>query len=257
MANLDSNNVTVFPGQEVYDINDEKIGTISDFYTTHSTVPTWASVHTGFFGFKVNIFPLAGATNFQDAIKVAFTKEIVKNSPNVDPENGIDEVEETDLNRYYKLQAADNLVSEFPSSSTPLPTNTTAQSNTPVNDNASVKLVEEELTVNKEQKQGKTYRIRKYVVTEPVTITIPLKKEKLHIEEIDLNNKVVDPNATDTFVESVQEITLSEEVPLINKKIVEKKKIIIGKEETIHDEEVTEQVRKERFELEKDKKIVK
>jgi sporulation protein YlmC with PRC-barrel domain len=82
-------------GRDLYDSNDEKIGTVTDVYVDNvSERPEWLAVKTGWFGNNVSFVPIAGAVardttsgDSQD-LRVNFDKAHVKDSPNVDDTGG-------------------------------------------------------------------------------------------------------------------------------------------------------------------------
>jgi len=98
--------VSTMLGQNVYDRDGDKIGSVGQIYADHAGQPTWASVNTGLFGLRQSLVPLAGATSHGDGLQVPFEKATVKDAPNVDHE--VDEPLTSDqvqeLYRHYQMQ---------------------------------------------------------------------------------------------------------------------------------------------------------
>jgi uncharacterized protein (TIGR02271 family) len=98
--------------------------------------------------------------------------------------------------------------------------------------------------------QGSTgrARLRKYVVTENVTKTVPVKKEKVRVErepitEQNRGKAMAGPDIS----EEEHEVTLTEEEPVVEKRAVPKERVRLEKDVEQQEQQVTEQVRKERI----------
>ena len=79
----------------VYDQDGDKIGGVAQVYLDdHSGQPSWATVKTGWFGTKETFVPLDDARIEGDRIDVPYTKEFVKDAPNIDAELHLDGTEE-------------------------------------------------------------------------------------------------------------------------------------------------------------------
>src|SRR4051812_205839 len=84
-------------GSPVYDAAGEKIGKIEEiYYDDDSNRPEWVGIGTGFFGTKRVLVPIDGANSFEDGLQIPFSKEYVKDSPDVD-EDEIHGARETEL----------------------------------------------------------------------------------------------------------------------------------------------------------------
>ena len=53
--------VASLQGQDVYDRNGDKIGTVGQVWADDTGQPSWLSVNTGFFGLNESLVPLQGA----------------------------------------------------------------------------------------------------------------------------------------------------------------------------------------------------
>jgi sporulation protein YlmC with PRC-barrel domain len=162
-------------GRTVVDQSGEKIGKFEDIYLHEETArPEWAAVNTGLFGLRGTLVPLSEAKPAGDDIEVPFDAEHVKAAPNVDPDN-LSQEEATALYRHYGL--------DYP------------KSEAPADDDAEGHEVirsEEELEVGTEVRPRERVRLKKYLVTEPVTKTVPVTREEVRIER-----EPVDPDDTE------------------------------------------------------------
>ena len=86
----------------VYGQDGEKLGGISQIYLDdRSGQPSWATVSTGWFGTRETFVPLDDAHVAADRIDVPYSKEFVKDAPQVDADHHLDEAQEAELYRYY------------------------------------------------------------------------------------------------------------------------------------------------------------
>ncbi|WP_226347044.1 PRC and DUF2382 domain-containing protein [Agilicoccus flavus] len=91
----------------IVDQNGDKVGGVGQIYLDdQNDRPTWATAKTGLFGTKETFVPLAEATMDASEIRVPYTKDFIKDAPNVDAEHHISEQEEDELYRYYNVGQA-------------------------------------------------------------------------------------------------------------------------------------------------------
>lgn len=90
-------------GKTAYSRDGEKIGRIGQIYIDDASgQPEWASVSTGLFGTRESLVPLRGADLGSDDVRLAFSKDEIRNAPNVDPDEGrLSEDEERRLFGHY------------------------------------------------------------------------------------------------------------------------------------------------------------
>ena len=102
---ITSNDLSTLTGATVYGSNGEKIGRAGQTYVDyHSGEPEWVTVNTGLFGTHESFVPLRHAEMTGDGLTVPYTKDHIKDAPNVDPENGhLDESEEQRLFDHYDV----------------------------------------------------------------------------------------------------------------------------------------------------------
>ncbi len=107
---------------------------------------------------------------------------------------------------------------------------------------------EERLNVGKERRETGAVRLKKYVVEEDETITVPLERESVEIERREITD-AQSIGAWD-FADDELEITLVEEHPVISKEVYAVEEIGLNKKVVTENRQVTERVRRERVEIE-------
>jgi uncharacterized protein (TIGR02271 family) len=233
-------------GRKVIDSDGEKVGKVEEIYEdTGSGEPEWVLVDTGLFGGKSNFVPVAGARPSGEDVQLDFTKDTIKDAPGIDPDGEMSHDEERELFEHYGLGY------EAPSSQADGET-TGHDTSGPTTDDAMTRS-EEEVSVGTRQRESGRVRLRKYVVTEEVTKKVPVKREKVTLEREPITDANVD-QATDgpEISDEEHEVVLHEEEAVVEKRTVPKERIRLGKEVTEGEEQVSEQVRKERIETEGD-----
>jgi hypothetical protein len=94
-------------GHDLFDLDGDKIGTVEDVrYGDYAGAPTWLVVETGFLGRKKILVPAGEVRRAADRLSVPFTKERVKDSPEVEDYSALTDAETGKLCRYYGLQYA-------------------------------------------------------------------------------------------------------------------------------------------------------
>jgi uncharacterized protein (TIGR02271 family) len=228
-------------GAEVIDASGDKVGKLEEIYLDQETEqPEWALVKTGMFGSKSTFVPLQGASPEGDSVRVAFETQQIKDAPKVDTDQELSPDEEQQLYAHYGREysgreGGDEPVGEDVSG--------------PETDSAMTRS-EEELRVGKVQQERGRVRLKKYVVTDEVTQTVPVQREEVRVER----EPITEANAgaaTDgpAISEEEHEVTLHEEVPVTDKVAVPKERVRLDKETHMEEETVSDEVRQERIEV--------
>jgi uncharacterized protein (TIGR02271 family) len=112
---------------------------------------------------------------------------------------------------------------------------------------------EEQLRVGTERRESGRARLRKHVVTEDVTKTVPVQREEVRVEREPITGDNVD-DALDgpALSEEEHEVVLHEEAPVIDKQTVPKERVRMTKDTRTDEETVSDEVRKERIETDGD-----
>ena len=177
MATHTREDVLSWRGRDLYDHDGDKIGSIDDVYLDRETdEPEWAVVTTGLFGTKRTFVPLTEATTSDDGVRVPFEKATVKDAPRIDPDGELSRAEERTLYDHYGRQYTDN---DQGSGVLDSDTGTDERSGRgtdvsgPETDGAMTRS-EEELRVGTTEREAGRARLKKYVVEEEVTETVPV-----------------------------------------------------------------------------------
>ena len=89
-------------GRDVYGSDGEKIGTARQVYTDDQTgEPAWATVRTGLLALKESFVPLSEADMSGGRLTVPYTKDYVKDAPNIDEDGHVTPDQEQELYAYY------------------------------------------------------------------------------------------------------------------------------------------------------------
>lgn len=88
-----------------YDRNGDKLGKVTEIYINDSTgQPDFAEVSHGLFGIRSSIVPLRGHSLVGEELKLAFTKDQVKDAPDIDHDAHLSEEDHAAIYRHYRLE---------------------------------------------------------------------------------------------------------------------------------------------------------
>jgi uncharacterized protein (TIGR02271 family) len=243
-------------GRTVVDRDGEKVGTLDEIYLDRQTdEPEWALVSTGMFGSKSSFVPLQGAARAGDDVRVAYAKDQVKDAPRVEADGELSEREEGELYRHYEM---DYSAGTLPEASSPATggrpdtagrPDTTDRPDTTAGDDAMTRS-EEELRVGTTERERGRVRLKKYVETEDVQQTVPVRREQVRVEHEPVTDANVDDATSGPEIsEAEHEVTLRSEEPVVEKRTVPKERVRLGKEVERDEEQVSGTVRKERVDV--------
>jgi uncharacterized protein (TIGR02271 family) len=267
---LDQGQIDQVAGSDAYGSDGNKIGSVGQVYLDDQTgQPAWVTVNTGLFGMNESFIPLSDASFSGDRLTVPFDKDKVKGAPNVASDGHLSPDEERELYSYYGVGYSDDYDSTTTTSGTGyVDTSTTDYSDTartdydstsegydtsgPTTDDA-MTLSEERINVGTQRREAGRARLRKYVVTENVTQTVPVTREEVVVEREPITDANIG-NATSgpDISEEEHEVILHEETPVVEKTVEPVERVRLGTQETTDERTVTEEVRKERVETDGD-----
>ena len=263
---ITTNELSTLPGTTVYGSDGEKIGKAGQAYVDdQSGQPEWVTVNTGLFGTKETFVPLQGAQLTGDGLTVPYTKDHVKDAPNVDPENGhLDESEEQRLFAHYET-GGEGYATDGQTDTAARGTGFAGEgveeaagavghdTSGPTTDDAMTRS-EEQLRVGTESREAGRARLRKYVVTEQQqNVQVPVTREEVRIEREPITEGNVDQALDGPDIsEEEHEVVLHEERPVVDKDTVPKERVRLTAEERTDEETVSEELRKERIETDGD-----
>ncbi len=243
-------------GQTVHGTDGEKLGKVETVYLDNDTGrPEWAAVKTGMFGGKVSLVPLATSEQSDDGLHVPFDKAQVKDAPHHDPGQELSQDDEADLFRHYGVPYGGDTVTAEPGRQAP----TSGERQRPVEgqqtprstgDDAMTRS-EEEMRVGTQRQESGRARLRKHVVTEQVSQTVPVSHDEVRVErepitDANRDKAMAGPEITDADYE----VTLHEERPVADKEVVAKERVKMSTETVTGEETVSGEVRKERIDTE-------
>ncbi len=239
-------------GEDIHGRDGEKLGKIDEIYLDSDTgQPEWALVTTGLFGTKQSFVPISDLSRGDEGITVPFDKATVKDAPNVDPDGRLSEREEQELYRHYGMDwGSGDTGSGTGVSGTADRGDTVGRDvSGPTTDDAMTRS-EEELTVGKAERETGRVRLRKYVVEDEVTQTVPVRREEVRVEREPITDANVDA-ATDgpAISEEEHEVVLHEEQPVTEKRAVPKERVRLDKDVEVEERTVSDTVRKEQVEV--------
>jgi len=269
-------------GRTLYAKNEEKIGTIGQVYLDDASgAPEFFTVATGFFGTSESFVPVASAELQGDRVVVPYSKDQVKDAPNIDVAGGhLPQDEEDRLYEHYALGSAGTAgtaerdttagapadtsgsVSATEINSSPettpgitpgvTPGTTGHDTSGPTTDEAMTRS-EEKLVGGTRTEEAGRVRLRKYVTTETESVEVPVTRERAYIEREPVTGGNVD-EATDgpTISEEEHEVVLHEEHAEASTVAEPVERVRLGTETVEGSETVTEEVRKEHIETEGD-----
>ncbi len=262
----------------------DKVGAIGQIYVDDTTgAPNWVTVKTGLFGAAETFVPVGNARLDGHDIVVGYSKDVIKAAPRVDADGSITPEEEQTLYRHYGLNGSDTTtdvttagvsdrstghdrsagwdgVGEAPSDlddpsevgdhRPDISDKTVGQDwSGPTTDTAMTRS-EERLQVGTQAREAGRARMRKHVVTERVTQTVPVSHEEVHV----VREPITDANrgaATSgpAISEEEHEVVLHAETPVVAKEVVPVERVRLDTTTVTGQETVSADVRKEQIEL--------
>jgi uncharacterized protein (TIGR02271 family) len=228
-------------GTPVYSSDGEKIGGVEEIFVDQETgQPEWIGLGTGFLGTKRVLVPVVGAQIAEDRVTVPYDKKQVKKTPDIDGDE-ISQETEAKLYAHYGLEYSESR------SETGLPEGGRKPSMGP-EDEASITRSEEELKVGKRDVEAGRVRLHKWVETEPVEADVELRREAVRVQRESIDQ----PVSGGEIGEDEIEVPVHAEEAVVQKETVAKEKIGLEKEVETETQTVTDEVRKERVEVEGD-----
>src|SRR3954467_3753480 len=248
-----TNDVLSWRGQELRSSDDDKLGTIEEIYLDTSTQePEWALITTGLFGSKQSFVPLRDASQSDAGVTVPFDKATVKDAPKIDPDGQLSRDEEALLYRHYSLDYGDAETGAGlrEGRQDDDADGTVGRDVSGPNTDDAMTRSEEELRVGTTEREAGCVRLRKYVVEDEVTQTVPVTHEEVRVEREPITDANIDA-ATDgpAISEEEHEVTLHAERPVVAKEAVPVERVRMDTETVTDEAQVSEEVRKEQIDV--------
>ncbi len=250
-------------GGDVLGSDGDKIGSVGQIYLDDQTGdPSWVTAKTGLFGTSESFVPLQGADVQGNDVRVPYTKAQVKDAPRVESDGNLSPEEEDRLYRHYEVGGVTS--GRTDTTTTGMVdtdrTDTTRTGNDhgtvgrdtsgPTTDNSMTRS-EEQLRVGTERAETGRARMRKYVVTENVSTTVPVTHEEVKV----VSEPITDANRGNAhdgpaISEEEHEVTLHGERAVVDKETVPVERVRLDTETVTTNETVSGEVRKEKIEVE-------
>ena len=228
-------------GATARDRDGQKVGHVTAVYEDRVTgAPEWLTVTTGLFGSKETFVPisLARLRGHSGDLELAAAKETITSAPRIGPEGRLSPYKEEQVFLHYGMSYT----------SPPWPT---AEPVPPAAD--AMTRSEERMHVGTESTETSRVRLRKVIVTEQVTKTIPVSHEEVRVEREPITTANVDQAMTGEDLSTAEhEITLHAERPVITKETVPVERVRLSKDTVAGETTVTGEVRHEQIDTERD-----
>ena len=231
-------------GGDVRTTSGDKIGSIGQIYVDESTgEPSWVTVRTGLFGMSESFVPLEGATDNGKDIMVNYDKDTVKDAPRIDADRQLSPDEEETLYAHYGMTSG----SGYRDRDKDRGRDGDKKGHTSgTKTDEAMTVSEERLRVGTEKRESGRAQLRKYVVTENVTQTVPVSHEEVRVEREPITDANVGAAKSGPDIsEEEHEVVLREERPVVEKDVVPTERVRLNKKTSTHDETVSGEVRKE------------
>lgn len=271
----------------VIDQDGDKVGKVGQVYLDDATgQPNWVTVNTGLFGGSETFIPLDEATQDGDDLRVPYTKAFIKDAPNLDADSHVDESQEDEFYRYYGLQGGGDRVRDgrdgrdgrvdgrdaAAAGAAGTAAGAAGTANTGDrrddlrdgdarhrddvaaagaargDDANSVVRHEEEVNVGTERVQTGRARLRKHIVHDTETVTVPVEREEVEI----VREPIADGEHGGRLSDEDVEVALSEERPVVEKDVVAKERVGLDKNVVRDQEQVQTDVAREEVDIERD-----
>jgi stress response protein YsnF len=269
---LTEREVSAAVGGTAYDADGSKLGTVEHFFVDDRTgTPSWVAVTTGLFGTRTSLVPAQSAALEDGRLVLPVTKDAVRSAPEVGEGGHLSPDDEARLRRHYGLEVAGTGEPAWTADSTGLtPAGAApaqdedededertgrhaapaASDGSMASDGGMVRS-EEQLRVGTEQVAATRVRIVKYVVTEEVQVTVPIRREEIRVEEVPLD-AVDEPGESLVPAASgggglPDEIVLHTERPVVSVEVVPTERVRLRTEVVQGQETVTRQVQREQI----------
>lgn len=258
-----------------YDSNGDKLGSVKEVYLNDATgQPDFVEVGHGLFGMSSSLVPLRGHRLEGDELRLAFSKDRIKDAPDVDADAHLSPEEQETIYRYYGLEGTENVEAYEPhpyvggdrpgvdvddarmreTGNDPYVAGAGADVGQRTGDrvgNESDELIrsEEHLKVDKDRVNTGHARLRKYVVHDTETVEVPVEREEVRIERTPVDPD--DPAVRNAdLADDEASVTLHEDRVNVSKEAKPVEKVRLEKDTVRDTERVTEDVAKEKIETE-------
>ena len=234
-----------YMGKNALDGQGSKIGSIGQVYVDDETgVPDWITVNTGLFGTKESFAPLAGSSVTADGVVLPFGKDVVKGAPEIKDAAHLDPDEQQALYDYYQRYLGGTSGAQYATDTT-----TTTGKTGGIADGY-ITRSEEQLHVGTQRVEAGRAKLRKFVVTEQQSVTVPVSHDEVQVVREPLQPG--DSLDGATIGEDSIDVALMKDEVRVQKEVVGVEKVKLATTTVTEQQQVTDQVRKEQIEVDGD-----
>ncbi|AKK03584.1 PRC and DUF2382 domain-containing protein [Corynebacterium epidermidicanis] len=252
-----------------YDNTGDKLGGVKEIFVDDRTgQPTFVEVGHGLFGMSSSIVPLRGHKLAGDDLQLAFSKDRIKDAPDMDVNNALTPADQNEIYRHYGVADIEDteryddhrgrVAGGAAGTGAGMDATETGHRTDHVDhtdrhdltdDNTLVRS-EERLNVDTERVEAGEARLRKYVVHDTETVEVPVTREEVRVERTPIDGEAREGVLHRAGIgEDEASVTLHEERVTVNKETVPVEEVSLQKERVHDTERVTEDVRKERIDV--------
>ncbi|MEX0731624.1 MAG: PRC and DUF2382 domain-containing protein [Aquisalimonadaceae bacterium] len=238
---------------KVLDRDGSKVGEVEAVWEDPTGNPAFLSVRTGWLGMgRAHVVPAeeAAVNEHGHAIRLPYTRDVVKKAPSYDDQIEIDSGAASEIYDYYRGYGFKGTQSP-PTADYPLEgrASETSEGDTTASteEEQVIPLKEEQLHVGKREETAGV-RLRKVIRTEVVSKPVEIEREELVVERADVDRAADQPvgEEEDVF------IPLRREEVVVSKDTRVGEEVRVGKEKHTEHRDVREEVKKEDLDIDKD-----
>jgi hypothetical protein len=161
-------------GEVLYDVDDNKIGSIIDLYVDdEGEEPRWFTVESDSLGKLRHFVPIDGIRAHEDGLMAPYVKQVILSSPQVDADDELSPEDEAELYDHYDLESG-------------------AREGFDYDGELGMTHSEEDLETGRSLREAGRAGLRRYIVTENVQIEVPVQKEVWVADDPMVDDKMVD-----------------------------------------------------------------
>jgi uncharacterized protein (TIGR02271 family) len=236
-------------GCEVLDNERKSVGTIDNIWVDDSGQPAFFGVQTGWLFGKLHVVPAHQAhVNYERRrVRLPHSKDKVKDAPSFDATVDLSPAQENEVYHYYGLTSHQSAA----------PTGREGKgrrkekSAASTEEEKTIQLNEERAEVRKREVDAGGVRLRKVIRTETVNRPVEVKREDVEIERVPAEEGR-SADASSNFEEEEIYIPLRQEEAVMHKETHRSEDVRVGKKSRKEHQDLSETVRKEDIEVERD-----
>jgi uncharacterized protein (TIGR02271 family) len=237
---------------KVVDLNDDKIGTVDAVWEDHTGQPSYLAIRTGWLGLgKSHVVPAhqAQVSEASRKIRLPYTSDMVKAAPTFDSADDITEDSELTIRRHFGDVGAISTTDR--TSYNEQYVDQPRRGKLTPDEEATLRLKAEEVKIGKREVEYGGVRLRKIVRTETVNQPVTLQREEIVVERVPVQGETArtgDANFTDEEIY----IPLRREEAVVEKSVRATEEVHVGKRRETDQREISETVRREDVQIEKE-----